>query len=897
MRQFIIAALGLLLIGGAALVGLLGGIDGWLYDRLLRAPSLAPASPPPVLLVEQDSRSEDVGTGDWLQLVEQLRAQGARVIGLIDPPTDLSIEVIEAAPESAEIGPQQAPVIIAGSLIPTGGSANNAIEGYRWLSPPLASTKAAVASELRPLSGIAPPRLDSGIARTAPVDYRLQQGSVASLPAAMAAAMVPQSQLPASRFRVDIRSAVSHLPRVDFERARSGGLLDEMVAEKAIMVTRHDPATVGVATAAGGDPISAASFHALALQSLINGRWIKPLGLGLVIAIMLGAALPIWALFSLVSARAGFWLLLVLLFVVLLSTWLLLTTARLWLPVSALLLATLWIYALNLRLRLKRQDRRARQLVLEGAAQLDQHQLPQEFLASDEHWTQIAALVSQLLEIKRTIFLARIPGAHRLQEVKALHCSFDEIEEKRRDYLRTPYATAIEENGPIRLGERLLRPREGEESYLVPLMLGSEVLGFWAFALAPLTEPQRKRLVQAADILSRELAELLDQRERLQQLTQRQRQLWRRLLRSERGRATSDVLESTLQRLGRRLAVMESVLNGMESAAILYDLFGRVIQVNQRMADTLNAQGLAAYDLTAVDLLAQLLGVPLEQAQAQLRRLILERQILSQTVRLANDDSTYLLRARPLTALEDDSSQPFGLLGILLELIDLREAQEVFTLKEELITYLGAQYRDALGVVKLASGLLANPKVDAARRDNVMQTMNGKLNEIVAFSQSVEGFLGRDLAAVPTDQFPISPLKLVESAIEALEPRFRSRGIQVRTKFPRVIGLVRGSPQPLARCLRALISVLIDDCSDDGELRFEMTARNGRMLLNIENTGFGLPNERLQAYLDGDEELASADMRALRDARAMIAQSDARLSLQSEVGEGMRAVLELQLFR
>lgn len=893
MRQFAAAVVGLLLIWGAAQLGLLNGIDGWLYDRLLRASWLAPTSPPPVLLIEQDSRSEDASPEDWLQLVAQLRAQDVRVIGLIDPPK----ETVEAALTTREMGRQQALLIVAGSLIPTGGSAHNTSEGYRWLSPPLASTVAAIAPELRPLSGIAPPRLDSGIARTAPVAYRLEQDRIASLPAAMAAAIAPKSQLPESRFGVDFSRLASYLPRVDFERARTGGLLDEMIAEKAVIVTRTNPAAVGVATPAGGEPISAAHFHALALQSLISDRWIKTMALGVVIAIMVGAALLCWMLFSLVSARTGFWLLLTLLLVFLLTAWLLLTAAQLWLPVSAPLLATLWIYALTLRQRLKLQGQRVRQLVLEGATQLDQHQLPQEFLASDEHWSQIAALVSQLLEIKRTIFLARIPGAHRLQEVKALHCSFDEIEEKRRDYQRTPYSTAIEESGPIRLGERFLRPRAGEESYLVPLMLGSEVLGFWAFSLASLTEQQRKRLIKAADILSRELAELLDQRERLQQQTQRQQQLWRRLLRTERGRATSDVLETTMERLGRRLAVMESVLNGMESAAILYDLFGRVIQVNRRMADNLNAQGLAAYNLTVADLLAQLLGVPLEQAQAQLRTLILEQQVLSQTVRLANNDSTYLLRARPLTALDDDSSQPFELLGILLELIDLREAQEVFTLKEDLITYLGAQYRDALGVVKLASGLLANPKIDVQRRDSVMQAMNGKLNEIVAFSQSVERFLGRDLAAVPTDQFPISPLKLVESAIEALEPRYRSRGIQVQTKFPRVIGMVRGSPQPLARCLRALLSVMIDDCSDDGELRLEMTARNGRMLLTIENTGFGLPNERLQAYLDGDEELTSADMRALRDARAVIAQWDARLSLQSEVGDGMRAELELQLFR
>jgi hypothetical protein len=886
---------GLLILWGVAQLGWFAGLDDWFHDRLMRAQRLlASSGSSPVLLVEVDARAAAANPDVWHGLIAAISAQGPRLIGLADPPLEILDRLASA--------PADVAVLSGGSLTPLDATAAR----YRWWPPSSASGRdgdatgdATEDAESPPVfaAGIASPRLEAGIARTAPVAYATELGEVPSLVYAMAAALVPNERLPAATFGVDFGRAGSYLPRIGHQRVVDEGLPGALVADRAVLIAPVDPAAVGVMTPIGGAPISAAHYHAFALQTLLEGRAIRPLGAWWSLAGVLLLGVAGWLAFLAVSVRASVWLWFALQLGWLLLAFGVLVFARAWLAVAAPLLGLGWVFALTLVQRLRRQDERLRQLVLEGAAQLDRHRLPEDFLAGSEHWAQIASLASQLLDLKRSIFLARVPGDHRVREVQALNCRFEEIEERRRDYQRTPYSDAIKTNGPIRLGERYLSPRPGEETYMVPLLLGGEVLGFWAFGVATVTGFAQSRLLHAAEVLGRELAELLDRRERWQQQQLLQGRLWLRLLRGEATRSTPALLETTLERLGRRLAVMETVLNGIDSAAILYDLFGRVVQVNQRMEETLRAQELVAYDLTALDFLARLSGVPLDQARAQLRRLIFEREPLSQTVKMPATGGTYLLRTCPLLALEEDRSQPFELLGILLELIDLREAQEVFALKEELIDYLGVQYRDALQVVKLSNGLLANPALDAAHRDGLMQAVNDKLNEIVAFSESVHGFLARDLASVPTDQFPLSPLRLIEAALLEVEGLCQARQIRLHTHFPRVIGMVRGSPKPVMRLLRALLRVMIDDCAEDGELRLELNVGDDKMALHVKNTGFGLPNERLQSYLHGEEELNSEDLRRLREAAALLVQWGGRLSLQGEVGEGLTAALELERFR
>lgn len=875
--------LSLLLLWGTVHWGSLSALDLWMFDRMQRIGWIGTPPPVPLLLVEIDARAPPPGTAQWTAAIETLRHLEARVIGILTPPAEL-----HPAAQTAGTTP---PLVLG-----------------RWLEAddddstryqPLDDSTAALES-LGAVAGVAVPPLDGGIVRYAPSVYRLDSGEQPAFAWLIARVFgLSEAELPRADFGLDFSAATANLPHVSFERALAGDLIRELVAGKAVIIATTDPTSPGLATPAAGSSITLAQYQGIALATLLAQRQITPLAPFWQLLILVALAAGLWSLCILTSEAVRPWLLAVFLVAILLLAWLLLLWARLWMGLAVPVLGTILTFMLALRYTELARQARLRELALEGSVLLDRHRLPAAFYASSEHWGQVATLVTQLLDLKRTIFLERVPSDHRVREVKALHCSFDEINEQRRDYERSPYTDAIAENQPVLLQRQFLIPREGEEQYLMALMFGGDILGFWAFAVAPLNGLEQRRLLNAATELGRQVTELLYQRQRWQDQERRQGHLWSRLVRGESPTSTQQLIGATYDRLRRRLQVMESVLDGIGSAAILYDLFGRVVQVNVRMAEILQGLKLTPYELTALDLLARLAEVSLDEARLYLRRVILERNSLQLTVTLeAASRETYLLRISALTTddVQVRDSAPFELLGLLLELIDLSAAQEAFRFKERLVDQLGIRYRDGLETIQLASSLIDNPKLDPERRTEIVGVLHRTLSDITEFGHMVEELLRQDLLRVPAEYFPLSLLDAIAEAIEEAGPLYRARQIRVETQLPRIVALVQASPLQLARLLGALLRLMIEDCVDEGRLRLSLQTEREQLTLNLDNTGLGLPDARLQDYLFGTEELESEDLNILREGRLLIEQWGGRLTLHGEVGEGLRASLELRVF-
>lgn len=862
--------------------GALGALDLWLFDRLQHLASLGTPAASQVLLVEIDARAPPPDRAQWRAVLERLEQLDARVIGIMDA---ADVPLPETRSASAP------PLVLGQRLVP----AHEARSLYRALAPFSAALEPPGA-----LAGVALPTRDGGIARNAASHYRLDSGERPAFAWLMArAAGVPEAQLPEDAFGLEFSPATLTLAQVSFARARAGDLIRDMVADKAVIIALHDPASPGVVTPASTTALTLGHYQGVSLATLLMQRQITSLAAHWQLLALIVLAAAVWSLSVLTRELWRPWVLAGVLLALLILAWLMLAWLRLWIGLATPMLGAGLSFVFAIRYTDLARQRRLRELVLEGSSLIDRHRLPPAFYASDEHWGQVATLVTQLLDLKRTIFLERVPGDHRVREVKALYCSFDEINEKRRDYERSPYTEAIAENQPVLLQRYFLRPREGEEQYLLALMFSGDILGFWAFAVSPVQGLEQRRLLNAATELGRQVTELLYQRQRWQDQERRQGHLWRRLQGREAPTSLQRLLDTTFERLQRRLQVMNSVLDGISSAAILYDLFGRVVQVNARMAETLQALKLPPYELTALDLVVRLTAISLDEARLHLRSVILGRQPLQLTVTLGDETrSTYLLQLR---ALKTDQTQapemaPFELLGLLLELIDLSAAQESFRFKERLIDQLGARYRNGLETIELASSLLENPQLPPQRRADMIQMLHTNLSEIADFSHGVEEFLHRDLARFPAEHFPLSLLDAIDDVLDEVGPLCQARQIQLETQLPRIAALVKASPLHLARLLEALLRVIIEDCVDEGRVRISLQSELERLILEIDNTGLGVPDARLQEYLHGLEELESEHLNMVREVRLLVEQWGGQVTLHSEVGEGLWARLELPVF-
>ena len=480
-------------------------------------------------------------------------------------------------------------------------------------------------------------------------------------------------------YMINFLAGRDSLPRVSVERVVERGVVPELVENKIVLIGLDDPAQqIGLPTPLGDGEksLSLLEFYGFGIDSLVNSSYISTTPTWLVILLLLFIAFLSLIILQWGGILAAMRIAVILLVVYLATAALALWFFHFWLPLAEILLLQVVVYVLVQRSQAINQTEQIYKMVAKRSSQLSMEGMQSSFFATEEHWSRVITLVNQLLDLNRLIFLERVPGDHRVREVKALNCSLDDIGEMRRDYLRTPYSTAIELHAPLRLEKSYLADMGDDEyQYLSPLIFAGEVLGFWAFSVDKVKLELIANFEQRIDEFSQQIAELLYHRQQWKQKIVDEQRVFSKYLRLEGGDQISRSLAQVLALMDKRLQSFEDVFSGMGTAAVLYDLFGSVLQINAEMTRLMQEVDLAAYDMTALDLIVNLTGVSLDEGRRYLRTVIVdqEEEVLSVTPVNAKKEQ-FVLSLRPVfrqskVELTGDDILPFETVGILLELI------------------------------------------------------------------------------------------------------------------------------------------------------------------------------------------------------------------------------------
>ena len=143
-------------------------------------------------------------------------------------------------------------------------------------------------------------------------------------------------------------------------------------------------------------------------------------------------------------------------------------------------LAFVWVY-----FYIKwREEGHLTKLVTDVEQRMFGRYLPKSIIESDSPWDAIIKLTLQQLSLEKSIFLSRIEGDHRLEELHAVNCHLSDIKELRRDYERSPYSDAIKELGVIVISRPFFSDIQSHEvQYIAPLMYAGDIRGFWALTI------------------------------------------------------------------------------------------------------------------------------------------------------------------------------------------------------------------------------------------------------------------------------------------------------------------------------------------------------------------------------------------------------------------------------
>ncbi|NYS62017.1 hypothetical protein [Vreelandella salicampi] len=837
----------------------------WQFHRL----NLGDRPTPQVLLVEADFEQRQ--QTEWLELIKQLEQFEPANIGLLHEPAELTQTHLERLRE-------------AGVVI--GQTAAQASGDNRVLTLPPSQA------------------LDSlGLHRSSFVDdgerYLSTEAAVVSRAEGTAVAEEP--------FLIDFRPGMNYLPVIQAERVLRGDLTRDLVGGRVVLVGRSiDPTNPPLLTPLPQEAnVSRLVYAGYAVDTLLRGQplsgttWWQNLLLSLgVLGVSVLLYFRLGVKRSLGVSLGGGLLLLI-------SGWLSLHFLSIVLPVAELIAFHLLLWYLLSRREQRLESATVRKLLRASSRRLHDRLLPSDFNSSQDPWGQIILLTTQILNLDRAILLERQGSAKHLREIKAYRCSIDDIDERRRDFERTPYSTALEEGGPIVLSKTFLRnPEPGSRQFIVPLEFNGQLLGFLIGEMAEETLENNPLFLTLLRDFSSQIGELLYQRQLWQARQRSEASQWKRLMRLDSVESEYDSLSEVSQLFERRLALLENVFNSLHTSTILYDLFGQVMQVNRKMEALVRRSGLSVFSMTAADAIATLGGMPLSTAREHLQHMVLTDESLTFAANLPGVEGAFSLNVRPLKGAEEETSSqtvtPFRIHGFLLELVDVTHLVRLERLKDELGNKISAELRNQLEAALLAAEL--GRQDDVATTDKVAfgELVERKLQQMshtLTLSQNILNAV-QDISRL--SDFPVNVTALAEDMARRWEPRLATRELAFELERPPFNAFVRVDVTQIENTLDAVVTVLADDASPGGVIRLNLEEKHEDntfwTTFIFENTGYGMPEERLQAAMTDSARATTPAMHRLQQAANQVTLWGGELKATTAIGEGIRFEIRLPGF-
>ncbi|MDF1881524.1 ATP-binding protein [Sulfurimonas sp. MAG313] len=493
-------------------------------------------------------------------------------------------------------------------------------------------------------------------------------------------------------------------------------------------------------------------------------------------------------------------------------------------------------------------------LLINIANRLQEKIVHKTFFNSEESWKDLSTLINQLFNLNKNILFEKVRGDTRIKEITSYNCDFSDIQEMRRDYTREPYTQAIKNKKITSPSRKFFTTLEkNEKEFIVPLIYNDKVIGFWAFVLDQEEIVEMDNFELVIDSCAKEVSALVHQRnEFILQRDNGEKKL-EQILNVEINDENTGKLKRSLAIVEKRMLLTETIFDNIHSKVIIYNLFGKIVQMNEGMNKLLEEEKIASYTLSAGDMLASITELNTTQAKELVRDVIFTKRRHIQFVNLNNNMKKHLLTISSITknkiADKFSANYIFDTFGILFELVDLSFIEKNYKFKQGLMDKSQARSEERLHDFEDNIKELFENKSYLSSFDYKGSKLEKSVHDIVFMKNKLNNLNEQDLDE-DDDLYPVDIIKNLEELINILSSKNEEKQISFKLLKETNSLFVLASVHNLEMHLYSLMLFLINDCEENGFIHINVKEKGESVTIEMKSNGYGIPQEQFSSYLE-----------------------------------------------
>ncbi|MEA2048068.1 MAG: hypothetical protein U9O64_06420 [Campylobacterota bacterium] len=576
--------------------------------------------------------------------------------------------------------------------------------------------------------------------------------------------------------------------------------------------------------------------------------------------------------------------------------WLMLSYTNIMLPFSDLLIIFLILVLYLLHYTKSVAMKEESSLIRNLSYKLREKVVHTSFFNSNQSWQEMAALINKLFPLEKSIFLEKVRNDKYVHEVVSLNCEFEDFTERRRDVTREPYLSAAKERR-LTISSRVLfkELKKDKKEFIMPLIYFNETIGFWIFTIDEKCLTEIENIKEDLSLCSQEVSRLLYEHRRFQKNRLKHQETFFNkfisIYKLEIKNPNIIAIKNSFSIFMKRMHLTEIIMDNIHSNIIVYDIFGKVVNINNNMNSLLQKENIKTYTLNAREMLEELTDMDRKDIVKLMKNIVYDKSKHEEIIHFKHTNKRYLLNIVPITQekIENKFTGNYfmGVYGIIFEFIDFSYIDHIIELKSDVLHSSIRKSQSYLtGLDRLLDKYFEQCQNIQNDKKIFLETkINSNILELKALNNELKEYIADDYTKTLSDIYPINIIKMLQDISKRMKEEYAVNNIEIdlHTSETDIYVMVRF--EKVRILMRTLLSYLIDDCDENGIVSIHLNKHHKILEIVMQSSGVGMPQIQLDTFLNAE------DISGFSKVSKALIPCNGTVKITSSMGSGIRVVL------